>query len=412
MSNQDLLKQAIAEAKTIREAAIANAKEALEESLTPHLKDMLAAKLQEMEEAEVEEEIVNEEDMINDPKGPTAKGNVAEGEEEEEEEEETEEAEEEGSEESEEEELEIEDMSVEDLKDLIRDIVAQEVGNEDEEPIEDLPADDMVGAEEEEEIDINELLAELAEMEEKEEIEEYGSSKMQEPSGAAAAGLDSLINKIKAAAKKSPEVLKKIQQELEKAGSAAGAAMRNEGMGEEEIEEYGSSTMKEPSDAAAEGLKVLQNLAKKAGMSLDKFIDAVGQKVHGGKGLSTGTTMYEEELEEALNTVKELRGQLQEVNLLNAKLLYVNKVLKVNNLSESQKVNIITAFDKAETVKEVKLVYETVSKNITNKPASIKEHKSFASKAAGTAKTAGKKEIISEVSEQVARWQKLAGIIK
>jgi len=352
MSNQDLLKQAIAEAKTIREAAIANAKEALEESLTPHLKDMLAAKLQEMEEAEVEEEIVNEEDMINDPKGPTAKGNVAEAEEEEEEEEETEEAEEEESEESEEEELEIEDMSVEDLKNLIRDIVSQEVGNEDESQIEDLPTDDMVGAEEEEEIDINELLGELAEMEEKEKVKEYGRT-----------------------------------------------------------------TMKEPSDAAAEGLKVLGNLAKKAGMSLDKFIEVVGEKLHGGQGFGLNVPggvgpNLEEDLEEALKTVKKLKGQLQEVNLLNAKLLYVNKVLKVNNLSEGQKVNIITAFDKAETVKEVKLVYETVSKNITNKPASIKEHKSFASKAVGTAKTGGKKEIISEVTEQVARWQKLAGIIK
>ena len=50
MANKDLFKQAIAEAKSVREAAIANAKEALEETLTPHLKDMLAAKLQEMED--------------------------------------------------------------------------------------------------------------------------------------------------------------------------------------------------------------------------------------------------------------------------------------------------------------------------------------------------------------------------
>ena len=66
-TNKDLLKQAIAEAKTIREAAITNAKEALEESLTPHLKEMLAQKLQEMEEEDNMEEIVNEEDMMNDP---------------------------------------------------------------------------------------------------------------------------------------------------------------------------------------------------------------------------------------------------------------------------------------------------------------------------------------------------------
>jgi len=61
MANKDLFKQAIAEAKSVREAAIANAKEALEETLTPHLKDMLAAKLQEMEDKSEEvEEVVNE----------------------------------------------------------------------------------------------------------------------------------------------------------------------------------------------------------------------------------------------------------------------------------------------------------------------------------------------------------------
>ena len=62
MANKDLFKQAIAEARSVREAAIANAKDALEETLTPHLKDMLAAKLQEMEDSKVtEEEVVNEE---------------------------------------------------------------------------------------------------------------------------------------------------------------------------------------------------------------------------------------------------------------------------------------------------------------------------------------------------------------
>jgi hypothetical protein len=117
----------------------------------------------------------------------------------------------------------------------------------------------------------------------------------------------------------------------------------------------------------------------------------------------------EEDLKEALKTVAELRGQLQEVNLLNAKLLYVNKVFKANNLTEGQKVNVVAAFDKAETVKEVKLVFETVSKNVVAKqPArpAIKEHKSFASKPAGSTK----KQVINEVSEAVNRMQILAGI--
>src|SRR6056300_1100888 len=65
MANKDLFKQAIAEAKSVREAAIANAKEALEETLTPHLKDMLAAKLQEMEDSQ-NEEVVNESEEVEE----------------------------------------------------------------------------------------------------------------------------------------------------------------------------------------------------------------------------------------------------------------------------------------------------------------------------------------------------------
>jgi len=121
----------------------------------------------------------------------------------------------------------------------------------------------------------------------------------------------------------------------------------------------------------------------------------------------------EPEMEEAMSTIEELRGQLQEVNLLNAKLLYVNKVFKANNLTESQKVNVIAAFDKAETVKEVKLVFETVANNVGKKPTknTIKEAKlGMASKATGI--TARKPEVISEASETVRRMQKLAGIIK
>ena len=343
MSNKDLLKQAIAEAKTIREAAIANAKEALEETLTPHLKDMLAAKLQEMDEKE-DEEVMDE--------------NIYEVEEEEVEAEEGEEgAEEEAGEEGEEEELEIEDMSVEDLKDLIRDIVAQETGQGEEDEMgagEEGPEgqDDMVSMDDSEEIDINELLAELEEMDEAKDDMEEGSG-YEKP-------------------KEEPGVGHGFTKSVKRQPSNSNSGNRYE-----------------PGKGSNPGRETFSNPA-----------------VH-GKLKET-----QEDLNEALKAVKILRNQLQEVNLLNAKLLYVNKVFKSNNLSEGQKVNVIAAFDKAETVKEVKLVFETVSKNVVAKPAAIKEHRSFASKATGNAQTTAPKEILSEVSEQVQRWQKLAGIIK
>ena len=49
MAKRDILKEAIADAKAVKETAIANAKAALEEAFTPQLKSMLAAKLEEME---------------------------------------------------------------------------------------------------------------------------------------------------------------------------------------------------------------------------------------------------------------------------------------------------------------------------------------------------------------------------
>ena len=326
MANKDLFKQAIAEAKSIREAAIANAKEALEESLTPHLKDMLAAKLQEMDDSSVEEEVVNEVEIdeteevteVEAYEGESNDDATAMEEAEDDSEESEDEADDAGEEADDEEEVEVKDMEVDDLKDLIRDIISQEMGADDEIDNSDMDAGEEMEPEMdmgadvdgEEEIDLDELLAELEAVSEEQEVE---------------------------------EVLAEVEEEV---------------VAEEEVKEEDNS-----------------------------------------------------ELNEALETINTLQSQLQEVNLLNAKLMYVNKVFKVNNLSEAQKVNIIAAFDKAETVKEVKLVFETVSENVVaKKKTAIKESKlGMASKATGT--TASKPEVISEVSDAVKRMQKLAGII-
>jgi len=120
-----------------------------------------------------------------------------------------------------------------------------------------------------------------------------------------------------------------------------------------------------------------------------------------------------EELEEAMNTIAQLRSELNEVNLLNSKLLYVNKLFKSKNLTEAQKVKVINAFDRAETVKESKNIYETLQESLTsmtstsNAKSQIKESLSFASKPAGVA---DRKPIV-ENNDFVARMQKLAGII-
>ena len=176
MANKDLFKQAIAEAKSVREAAIANAKEALEETLTPHLKDMLAAKLQEMEDKSTDEEVVNEvEDEVEEAKGHddkdvdeakddkdeavkedlTVAPEMAEAEEDEaeddseESEDDAEEIEVDGEEAGDEDAVDgdedLGDLTVDQFKDMIRDIIAQEMGGGEEEMGTDMDGGDIEG---------------------------------------------------------------------------------------------------------------------------------------------------------------------------------------------------------------------------------------------------------------------------
>jgi len=147
--------------------------------------------------------------------------------------------------------------------------------------------------------------------------------------------------------------------------------------------------------AAAEARKELAAAAKKG-----KDAVAATMKKLLGKGDVA-------EMEEITTEVESLKNEINEVNLLNAKLLYLNKIFRVKNLTESQKAKIIPAFDKATTVKEAKLIFETISENLSDSRNPIKENRSLASKPVGVAP---KKEMILEVDSQVARWQKLAGI--
>ena len=385
MANKDLFKQAIAEAKSVREAAIANAKEALEETLTPHLKDMLAAKLQEMDNDQIEEEVVNEVEEVKESTEITEKSDKDEKEMEEskeekkdeaieendgfttvEEAEEDEEPAEDDSEESEDgaedaieepgeegEEVEgdedLKDLSVDQFKDMIRDIIAQEVGG-------DAPADDMDGG----------------------DIEGMGDeAPVEEPGMEDEPAMDGDEEEID---------LDELIRELE-------SISEEPTVNEEEVEEG----KKEDEDKMEES----------ADETVDEDTSVQVNHESDGKDYNINRVA---DLKEALETIETLKKELNEVNILNAKLLYVNKIFKAQNLTESQKVNVIAAFDKAETVKEVKLVFETVVDNVgTKKETTIKEHKGSASKATGT--TASKPEVI-QLSEAVLRMQKLAGIIK
>ena len=118
------------------------------------------------------------------------------------------------------------------------------------------------------------------------------------------------------------------------------------------------------------------------------------------------------ELNEAKKALRKVKSELNEINLLNSKLLYVNRIFKSSDLDDDKKLRVVEALDKAESVKEAKLIYETIkgSFSITkNDPTarSIKENFGMASRAAGVAKAPM---VITEADNMAARMQKLANI--
>jgi hypothetical protein len=117
-----------------------------------------------------------------------------------------------------------------------------------------------------------------------------------------------------------------------------------------------------------------------------------------------------EELEEAYNVIRFLKGKINEVNLLNAKLLYSNKLFRNFALNEGQKMKVIENFDRAHNLREVKLVFSTLAEGF--KSPSIKKSikESYASKPVASTKPA--KRILSEGADLANRFQKLAGLKK
>jgi hypothetical protein len=113
------------------------------------------------------------------------------------------------------------------------------------------------------------------------------------------------------------------------------------------------------------------------------------------------------EMDEMKKEIEELASTLAETKLLNAKLLYSNKIFRSKNLTETQKVKVLEAFDKAASVKDAKLIYETLTAIKETKSVVNESVRGMASKATGMAP---EKKPILEVNDQFARWKVLAGI--
>ena len=143
-------------------------------------------------------------------------------------------------------------------------------------------------------------------------------------------------------------------------------------------------------------------------INLDELLAEIAEEDEDEDKPSMMETELRSELAEAYTAIDVLRSELTEINMLNAKLLYTNKIFKSKNLSESQKVKVLSSFDKAVTVKEVKLVYETLNEGLKVKTAPTNNNVGRASKT--TLSPTVKKPII-ESNEAFTRMQKLAGLI-
>ena len=340
----DLLKEAIADAKAVRETALANAKMALEEAFTPHLKSMLSAKLAEEDMEDEDDDAVVDIDIdADDEEEVEAEEGAGHYREEDDEEMDM----------GDDEEVEVDESEIVEI-DGVK--YAPIVSEEDDEEVE-------VG-DDEEELDLEAVIKEL-----EEELEEAGDPGEEEESVNEADEDDSETVEEEVVTEEETTEEETVEEEVV-----------NEEDDSEELDEY--------SGTRVEKRKKSGNAPRINNEEVDKL---------------------SAELKEYKEAVTFLRDKLHEVNILNAKLLYTNKLFKEYVLSNDQKLKIVETFDRAQTTREIKLVYTTLAESFTGEKIVKKEVvKEFASKKSGG--TAPKTKIITEESQVADRFRKLAGL--
>ena len=347
----DLLKEAIADAKAVRETALANAKMALEEAFTPRLQNMLSQKIQTEMEDEDEEDMEEREDMMDadeDPSDEDSQEEMAMA---------MKDADEDPSDEDSEDVDESKIIEIDGVK--YAPVVSEE---EDEEMEDESEEDDM-----EEDLDleavIKELESELDEAEEedddKEEVEEQSKS----------SGIGAGDNKV-----------------------------ANASSGDEE--DPGKGKLKEMKDEDEDEMD--------EDIDLDEVLKALSEEEDEEKEVDE-VSKLQSDLDEHRSVIETLRGKLNEVNLLNAKLLFTNKLFRKHGLNNEQKMKVVEQFDRASNLREVKLVYSTLGESFGARKNEINEHKGSASKQ--IASTKSEKKVISEGSDLRDRFKKLANLI-
>lgn len=369
MASSKLLKEAIADAKAVRETAIANAKIALEEAFTPRLQSILSKKLQAEMEGD-EEEIEENNDVSSeigggDNKEPNAKANDADT----------------------------------DLSGIAKQ--SGEVGSEvdDYDKVKDLNEEE---SDDEEKADVTEAEGDEDEIEIKEDEFDFSGEESEDEDEL---DLEAIIKEL----------------EAQIAGEDGEEAHIEEPAVEGEEAPVEEPVAAEPA-VEAEEVPTEEPAHDDEEIDLDEILREMGYGDDEEEVTEAEEANHDEEKEklqselaEAISTIKSLKGTINEVNLLNAKLLYANKLFRSYNLSNEQKVKVVENLDRTSNVREVKLVYATLAESMkftgTQRKVAAKKTmtEGFASKPQAT--TAPKKEIISESNELANRFKQLAGII-
>ena len=417
---KNILKEAIADAKAVREVALANAKAALEEAFTPKLQNMLSAKLSEELEEDYydEDEDIDMDEMMNfgeseeeNPFNPLPETESPMGEDD------------------------LGDDYEGDDEDLDEEIDLEEILNELELEVDDAdekPVDEGETTDDDEDVDLEEILKPHY---------EAGDVNIVNPSADNSNlgyvhedkefDLNALLKEINDLEDDDEEIFEIEDDESNEPPTAGGAPAPITG-GQKEIGDVvtmllpmiGVPAAKYTSAGGNERLKEVMSQATSPSAKLKAFTSFLselgGDDKESSENDESTSSEKDAELKETKAALEIVKSELNEVNLLNSKLLYVNRIFKANNLDDSQKLRVVETLDKAESAKEAKLIYETIkdtfnvakSRKVSKhrKTKSLKENfRGMASKA--TVSTAPKrKDIISESNDMVNRFQKLANI--
>jgi hypothetical protein len=443
MANSKLLKEAIADAKAVKETALANAKLALEEAFTPRLQSILSQKMR----AEAEEmEADDDQEATNEELDSTGIGSKV-G---------TDAAETPGSQPS----LYADtDLSV----GVAKDGGKPEQSGTDYEKVADINEEDDYdfGGEEEEDPnagEIAELRARLAELEGGPDGEEdenpFAATEEEDPYAMAGGeeeenpfgeeedpyageeegemGLEAIIRELEAqlgeedgeeeAGEEIPAEdpnaaqiaeLRRQLAELEN-GEEAPAAEEEPKTESKRLRESRRKLREDYTDGAEAGTDPDGEKVIDLEEILREMEDDLKDKVEEGE--EEDAEELKADLNEAYKTIKSLQKTINEVNLLNAKLLFANKLFRAHNMTNEQKVKVIETLDRTKSVREVKLVYSTLAENFkytsSNRIAKKSIAEGIASKVVKSTKPSAQKQVISESTTISNRFKKLAGIIK